>query len=76
MFLKIGIRYNKRNEDDSFKYFSCQNILNEIWHGGMVVKHSADLMVLASIVVPPLILTLDFKVLSFTFYSLLLLDTN
>lgn len=27
-----------------------------------MVKHSADLMVLASIIVPPLILTLDFKV--------------
>ncbi|GMS92746.1 hypothetical protein PENTCL1PPCAC_14921, partial [Pristionchus entomophagus] len=39
---------------------SCQNIINEIWNGGMV--HAADFMVLAGICFPPLILTsMEFK---------------
>ncbi|GMR39815.1 hypothetical protein PMAYCL1PPCAC_10010, partial [Pristionchus mayeri] len=50
------------NHDRLFmKHPSCQNILNVIWHGGMVIKHSADIMIIASIFCPPLILTLDFK---------------
>ncbi|GMR33444.1 hypothetical protein PMAYCL1PPCAC_03639, partial [Pristionchus mayeri] len=50
------------NHDRLFmKHPSCQNILNVIWHGGMVVQHSADLMILASIFCPPLLFSLDFK---------------